>query len=427
MLNKMRNKGIVVKTKDSHCIILTGDGTYHKIPRSRVSNPTVGAESEFSPVNWVNRLKPVLMVACLLIAVLSFNFYQMAASADPAAYVSLDINPSLELGVDKNSKVVTVVALNQDADNLLKGLDIKGMDLYLAARQILDGAAASGYIKPEEENYILSTVTPADNSPNVIDYDKMADNLQKSVENKDLDVNFVILSADNAIRQEARNKGISAGKLLVYKNSIDSGKKLSLEQVKQTSVTTLVRNHKVLLLPGNKKGFVKMIRVPRKNGHLKKSGLKPQKDASTVVPDLTTPVGEIKDQNKPPKANDVIKPNPGEKDKTKKGYPFLLKLRKILKQDQKDNTSTPDTKESTDNGSKEKQGGKIKKSRPADPVKGIDKESQNKTNPDNTREKDRISDNKNGSSKKENRNTTDNNHPSGKKTGDSLSSTNPDR
>ncbi|HWI54142.1 MAG TPA: anti-sigma factor domain-containing protein, partial [Desulfobacteria bacterium] len=82
----MRNKGIVVKIKDSYCVILAGDGTYHKIPRSRVRNPKVGAESEFSPQNWTNRLKPMLMAACLLVAVLSLNFYRTAASADPAAY-----------------------------------------------------------------------------------------------------------------------------------------------------------------------------------------------------------------------------------------------------------------------------------------------------------------------------------------------------
>lgn len=397
----MRNKGIVVKTKDSNCIILTTDGTYHKVPRSRVSNPTVGAESEFSQVFWVNRIKPLLMVACLLIAVLSFNFYQMTALADPVAYVSLDINPSIELGVDKNSRVVTVQALNKDAEKLLKGLDIKGTDLHLATRQILDGAAALGYIKPEEENYILSTVTPADNSPNVIDYDKMAGSLEKSVKDKDLDVNFVVLSAEPTLRKEAMNKGVSAGKLLVYKNSVNSGKKLSLEQVKQSSVTTLVKENKVLLQPSNK-GFVKMIRVPRKNGHLKKSGSEPKKDTSAVKYDPTSPAGKT--------AKGLIKTKQGENEKTEKGYPFFNKLREILKQDKQekqdkqkkqDNTDTPNTSGNSDNGSKDKQGGNNKKIRPADPVRKVDKDYQNKIDRDDNQKKHKNSDTKDTSSKKQ--------------------------
>lgn len=378
----MSNKGMVVKIKDSYCIILAGDGTYHKIPRSRVSNPRVGAESEFFPVHWTNSLKPLLMVACLLVAVLGLNFFHMAASAVPVAYVALDINPSIELGVDKYSKVTIVTALNKDAEKLMNNLDVKGEDLYSAVRQILDKAASSGYIRPEETNYILSTVTPVQNSPDVIDYKKMAANLENAVENRNLDVNLVILSSDDATRQEARDKDISTGKLLVYKNSIESGKKLSLEQVKDTSVTTLVRNNKVLLLPGKKKGFIKLIRVPRKNGHLKESSFAAQDDSPEAAPDLTTPVAGTDDQDKPAKENEAAKPKPNGKDKTKLGESILIKLREMLNLNKQDNISTPET-ENKDRGSKEKQGGKNKKSRPADPVKGNDKKSQTKTNSEN--------------------------------------------
>lgn len=428
----MSNKGIVVKINDFYCIILTGDGTYHKVSRSRVSNPRVGAESEFFPVNWVNRLKPLLMVACLLVAVLSFNFYRMAASADPVAYVALDINPSLELGVDKNSRVVTVSTLNQDAENLIKGLNIKGDDLYLAVRQILDEAEASGYMKTEETNYILSTVTPVETSANAVDYNKIADNLENAVETKDLDVNFVILSADETTRQEARNKGVSTGKLLVYKNSIDSGEKLSLEQVKQTSVTSLVRNHKVLELPGNKKGFVKSIRVPRKNGQQKKSISLPQDDASAVKPDSASPFAETNNQDKPVDAKDALKPKPvkpkdavkpkpekakdtaktkpdkakdavklkpNKKDRTEPGESFFDKLRRFLHFDRQDNPGTSEAMRNKDSVSEVKQSGKIKKGRSADPVKEIEKKSLNKIS-DKISENEEIRDPKAGSSEK---------------------------
>ncbi len=414
----MSNKGIIVKIKNSHCIILTNDGTYHKIHRSRVSNPTVGAESEFFPVNWSNRLKPLLLVACLLIAFVSLNFYRANALADPAAYVALDINPSLELGVDKNSKVVSVQALNQDAEILLKEVDIKGKDLYLAVRQILGEAAASGYIKPEETNYILSTVTPVETSIDVIDYDKMTDNLQDSIENEDLDVSFVVLSADSTTRQEAMNKGISVGKLLVYKNSINSGKKLSLEEVKQNSVTTLVRNHKVLLLPGNKKGYVKLIRVPRKNGHLKKQSSAPNGDNSTVNSDLNKSIKQTDGKQTPPRSNDIVKSKSGKKEKTKQEHLFLRKLRNLLNLDVQNKTIFPNQDSGSMDKKSEKQGGKNKSSRPANPVEESDTESQNTTNSDNTHEKNKDSETKASSPEKKKNNAEDSSTQNSSKKGD---------
>lgn len=264
----MANKGIVVKVKDSYCIILSGDGSYEKIPSSRVKNPRVGAETEFFPVNWVNRIKPLLMVACLLVFVLGLNMFRLAQGHVAEAYVSLDINPSVELAVDKNVKVVEVSALNEDAQKLVNDMDLEGKNLYAALRLIVNEAAAEGYIRPNQKNYVLSTVTAGSKSENLINYDNIALNLQESVSDKGLDVEFVILAADMKVRTEAKNKGLSTGKMIVYQNSLDSGEQLTVDQVKENSLTKLVNTHQIKLVPANNKAFVKTIHVPP--GQLKK-------------------------------------------------------------------------------------------------------------------------------------------------------------
>lgn len=322
----MANKGIVVKVKDSHCIILSGDGAYEKIPLSRVKNPRVGAETEYSPLNWVNRLKPLLMVACLLVFVLGLNMFRLAQQQMAEAYVSLDINPSVELAVDRNVKVVEVNALNDDAKKLISDMDLEGKNLYAALRQIVNEAAVEGYIKSNQKNYVLSTVTAGSDSQNLINYDNIAVNLQESVSEKDLDVEFVILAADMKVRNDARNKGLSTGKMMIYQNSLDSGEQLTVEQVKENSLTKLVNTHKIKLVPANYKALVKTIHVPP--GQLKKSNPpsgsnsldKPQADTNVEQTDPGKTQGQGKGQQGSNGQDIKDKSKDKAKDKTESGY-----------------------------------------------------------------------------------------------------------
>ena len=44
--------------------------------------------------------------------------------------VSIDVNPSIELSVDPQDTVVSCRALNEDAVNVLDGMDLNQMDLW---------------------------------------------------------------------------------------------------------------------------------------------------------------------------------------------------------------------------------------------------------------------------------------------------------
>lgn len=259
----MKYQGIVVKIKDSHCIVLSKDGTYHKLSLSGRRNARVGAEIEFARVNWLSYMKPALMAASLLIAVLGFSLFRNAAVTPTYAYVSLDINPSMELEVDSSLRVLSAHSLNADAEKLLSGLDVKGAELYTCVATIMSKAAQEGYIKPGQKNYVLSTVTMNNKPPGAINYNDLAQNMKTSVENKDLNVEIVIMAANLTIRNEAKEKGLSTGKMAVYKDAVGVGEKVTLEQVKKNSVSQLVNEYNVKLLPNDKNLIIKTEVLPR--------------------------------------------------------------------------------------------------------------------------------------------------------------------
>ncbi len=80
------------------------------------------------------------------------------------AYVSLDINPAIELIVDKDNNVVSVRGENEDGQVLLyEETGIKGEKIDAAIQKITDLAVQYGYL--DEDNKVVDTiVTSGDNA-----------------------------------------------------------------------------------------------------------------------------------------------------------------------------------------------------------------------------------------------------------------------
>ena len=85
------------------------------------------------------------------------------AKAEGESYVSLDINPSIELIVSSDDEVLEVYATNDDAKAMLYGeVEIKGMDFEEAIDKITDLSIEYGYLT-EENSVIEYSISSTDN------------------------------------------------------------------------------------------------------------------------------------------------------------------------------------------------------------------------------------------------------------------------
>ena len=75
----------------------------------------------------------LLCLLCLLAGVRWFYF-------TPTAQISIDINPSLELGVNRLDKVVYVKSYNEDGQELAEELDLNFQSYTEALGQIVSSA-----------------------------------------------------------------------------------------------------------------------------------------------------------------------------------------------------------------------------------------------------------------------------------------------
>lgn len=249
-----RKRGIVTSVRASHCVVVTPNGTYEKIHLPS-RGAQIGEEVVYNRALVPSGLKPVLMVASFLLVFMSSVLLYQANLNQVAAYVTLDINPSLEISVDKNLVVLEVLCLNEDAANLIKPDDFKGKNLNDAISGVIDKAVEQNYIKPGEDNIIVSTVSTVDANTELVDQEAICRLLEKSAASSGRSVQVKMYTTSDEIRKEACNAGISSGKYLIYKQLKKTGNRvISIDDVKKNSVKQLVDNNKVEL-PANYRKF----------------------------------------------------------------------------------------------------------------------------------------------------------------------------
>lgn len=107
-----------------------------------------------------------------------FGLFLISACTDKtkstAAYVTMDINPSIGFTVDDQNRVVALEALNADGEVLLSNLEVEDLELDEAMQTLLDEAIDLGYIALDEEETTVEIDVVGEN-------EELEDELQEEV------------------------------------------------------------------------------------------------------------------------------------------------------------------------------------------------------------------------------------------------------
>ena len=186
-----------------------------------------------------------LAAACLALVLLGGGgiFYQQAHAV--ASVVSLDVNPSIELKVSKNEKVLACTPLNEDAKAILAdmgdGADLKGAKLDVAVNAIVGSLVRNGYL-----NSISSAIMISVEDNDTARAEKLQRELTSTVDGvlqtseARASVLTQTLTQDAGLEQQARENSISTGKAALVNRVLalnpalkfDALAKLSVEELK---------------------------------------------------------------------------------------------------------------------------------------------------------------------------------------------------
>lgn len=237
-------RGIVLSIENKKAVVMTADGQFISIPHQ--SHMRIGEETAIQAETAAPNRKPKKIywytgaAAAILLFFIPF-FYLTTAEAHPVvAYVSLDINPSIELGVDKQQRVQELRGLNEDGLAIVSRLSYKGKPLDTVAASIMSTVAAEHYLDNPVKEIVIASLLLDDNKP-VKDLEKMVtaavdQTVKETIKQIDAATNVTVLSVPTEVREEATANGVSSGKMAVYLLAKDEGYDIGLEQIKAQSL-----------------------------------------------------------------------------------------------------------------------------------------------------------------------------------------------
>lgn len=155
-----------------------------------------------------------------------------------ASTVSLDVNPSVEITLNRRNKVVEVNALNDDGKNIISDMNFKGRDLKVCVNALIGSMLRQGYLN-ELANSVLVSV---DSDKNL--YTELANTVANEISvmfsQMQIDASVVKqwLQTDDEVAAIAKANGISLGKAqLIHK--IASQSEYTVEQLVDLTVNDL--------------------------------------------------------------------------------------------------------------------------------------------------------------------------------------------
>ncbi|MBN2851914.1 MAG: hypothetical protein JXQ23_04175 [Clostridia bacterium] len=190
-------------------------------------------------INWIPTFMTAsLAVIAVIFAIITFvNLKEntMVISSETAAIYSLDINPSIEMGVDSNKEVIEVKSLNEDGKLLLKQVNCMGLDIKDCFNQLINKAVELGYISEDDINYVMI-------SEIVVKSDFMSIKEEMTDVTKPESVKLVFLIGDIEDKETADSKGISIGKEIFQEKAQEIGISIKDSDLIEKSIKEVISN-----------------------------------------------------------------------------------------------------------------------------------------------------------------------------------------
>jgi len=238
-----RVKGIILETGDKWATLLTGEGQFIKCLNKNFYLPGMEIEIEYPPVR--NKYFIASIAAASIIFVFAtllafYNFYM------PAAYVAVDINPSLLLSLNRCAEIIKVEGVNPDGELFIGNLDLRGKNIEEAMGIIIQKCYAEDYLTSDKDNLIYISLA----SPEGYALHEEALKLSacREVVNLGLDAYLKVKAVDRGKFLSAKEKNISVNTLLLIEELEKKGfleeESSNMDITSELSIGTLLKNVK---------------------------------------------------------------------------------------------------------------------------------------------------------------------------------------
>jgi len=260
-------KGLVMEATFETLVVMTPTGEFITVPWRKEEIPALGSEIEVNPPKTSNSFfsfkKLVVLAASLILFFLGIPFvseYLFFNEQQVVAYVGIDINPSLELGVDKDGLVKEATGLNEDGKSLLEGLNYENFTVEQAVKLITQEAVTKQYLTADKENNIILTLCTQEERNKKTGKSSSTDDefgattevftrikndltseIREELNKQNIEAQVELLEIQPEFYDRAKKADLSPGKYAVVLEAMKEGIAVSPGDVKFSSVVKVIK------------------------------------------------------------------------------------------------------------------------------------------------------------------------------------------
>jgi len=195
-------------------------------------------------------MKKYAIAACVVVLLFGMSIGGYAYYKTPVAYLSLDINPSVELGVNALNYVVSATGYNTDGKTILDGQNVINFNVKDAVNKLVKSASDKGFIASDGST-IVSVISETKNLSTA----SMLENYAEQGVNEAIKSTgeIVVVYKDNvdiSKRDEAKKLGITPGKLNLIQELQVLDPTITIDKYKDATVTEIIKKAAEIKKPG---------------------------------------------------------------------------------------------------------------------------------------------------------------------------------
>lgn len=169
----------------------------------------------------------IIFLAVILVITCTILFKNKIVST-----ITLDINPSIKINLDKKENVVSIIALNSEAKGIISN-DMKGKTIDKALDTITKNIIDKGYI---DENYVAIILHTEGNIKNSVIESKIKNSFEETLVQADIIVIDKVTKEDEKL---AKEYNVSPAKVNYIKSIISENEKIKIDDFSSKSVNEI--------------------------------------------------------------------------------------------------------------------------------------------------------------------------------------------
>ena len=186
-------------------------------------------------------LRPIftLATAACIFLIAYFGWYTPYIAIDSIIY--FDVNPSIEMLINKKEQVLDLIAINSKGRELIENIDYRNRHINDVTVELLDNMLKQGYIDRQHHAILVSVLNEDLEQGN-----KKVSKINQTINSyfKDMDLNPIILRqsivSTNTIEEFADKHNISVGKMTFIKNLMILNPEFQIEDLVNLSIEELI-------------------------------------------------------------------------------------------------------------------------------------------------------------------------------------------